>query len=154
MFDQTNQTEQTQAMPEKLFDGEKTTPAAEESGTLTVKYNGEEKKISLEEAAVLAQKGMNYDHVVAERDSKYKRELDVLERYASLSGMSRQEYVNRLEEEARSDEIRAAYQSRIAYLTDKVSSLESRERAAAKSMGSGTSLAAQEPRDAFLEGFM
>ena len=154
MSDQTNQTQQNQAMPDTLFGDGKTTQTQESRDTLTVKYNGEEKKISLEEAAVLARKGMNYDHVVAERDSKYKRELDVLERYASLSGMSRKEYLDRLEEEAKGDEIRAAYQSRIAYLTDKVSALESRERAALTSTGSGTSLGAREKRDAFLEGFM
>ena len=39
-----------------------------DSSTIRVKFNGEEKDISLEEARTLAQKGMNYDHVVSERD--------------------------------------------------------------------------------------
>ncbi len=105
MTEKTNQEveRETDALPEKLFEEAKTTPSYEsleaKPSTITVKYNGEEKQISLEEAVVLAQKGMNYDHVVAERDSKYKRELDVLERYAAMSGMSRDEYVRRLEEE-------------------------------------------------------
>ncbi len=105
MTEETNQVmeRETDALPEMLFDAAETTHAQGGEGavpqTITVKYNGEERQISLEEAVVLAQKGMNYDHVVAERDSKYKRELDVLERYAAMSGMSRDEYVRRLEEE-------------------------------------------------------
>lgn len=105
MTEQTNQVmePETAPLPEMLFDAAETTPASGGGEAMpefiTVKYNGEERQISLEEAVVLAQKGMNYDHVVAERDSKYKRELDVLERYAAMSGMSRDEYVRRLEEE-------------------------------------------------------
>ncbi len=38
------------------------------NSTIRVKFNGEEKDISLDEARTLAQKGMNYDHVVSERD--------------------------------------------------------------------------------------
>ena len=101
MTEQTNQEVKlgTENMPDTLFDEAKTTPEEKSGQTLTVKYNGESREISLEEAVVLAQKGMNYDHVVAERDSKYKRELDVLERYAAMSGMSRDEYVRHLEAE-------------------------------------------------------
>jgi len=105
MSEKTNQIEEKETnLPEVLFPQTvQTTPNEDEDApkTLTVKYNGEQMEISLEEAVVLAQKGMNYDHVVAERDSKYKRELDVLERYAAMSGLSRDEYVRRLEEEGK-----------------------------------------------------
>ncbi len=127
MFEETNQTLE-QEMPEDIFGEEvsepeekpteengtepgsgegETKPEAESEGSkttsegvqkLTIKYNGKEQEITLEEAQALAQKGMNYDHVVAERDSRYKRELDVLDKYASMSGMTREQYVRFLEE--------------------------------------------------------
>ena len=101
MTDKTNQQSEVQTdLPEVLFEDAKTTQPVQ---SIEIKYNGEKKTISLEEAAVLAQKGMNYDHVVSERDSKYKRELDVLERYAAMSGMSREEYVRHLEAEEESE---------------------------------------------------
>lgn len=105
MFDETNKTEEQEIeLPEKLFesddiseeetfDGDHT--VGEEAETLTIKYNGEEKHITLDEARILAQKGMNYDHVVAERDTKYKRELDFLDRVAEREGLTRAQYMER-----------------------------------------------------------
>ena len=107
MFDETNKREENIAsLPEKLFgdDGDVTAAGIyEENQTdtyeaeedkITIKYNGEEREISLDEARILAQKGMNYDHVVAERDTKYKRELDFLDRMAAEQGMSRMQYMD------------------------------------------------------------
>lgn len=102
MFDETNMTqEQEISLPEKLFESEDSYEEEilgqnhdeEEEQTITIKYNGEERNISLDEARVLAQKGMNYDHVVAERDTKYKRELDFLDRVAGEKGLSRAKYM-------------------------------------------------------------
>lgn len=107
VFDETNKTEeQEMELPENLFesddiseeesfDGNHT--VEDEAETLTIKYNGEEKRITLDEARILAQKGMNYDHVVAERDTKYKRELDFLDRVAESEGLTRAEYMARRE---------------------------------------------------------
>lgn len=102
MFDETNRTEEQELMlPDNLFDDEateqETSPSnqdAEEKETIRIKYNGEERDITLDEARVLAQKGMNYDHVVAERDTKYQRELEFLDRVAGEKGMTRAEYMN------------------------------------------------------------
>ena len=54
---------------DKASEGENHTEGkADDSSTIRVKFNGEEKEITLSEARTLAQKGMNYDHVVSERD--------------------------------------------------------------------------------------
>lgn len=54
---------------------------------LKVKFNGEERSLTEEEARVLAQKGMNYD-----------RFYDPIERLARMNGMSVGDYVNQLNE--------------------------------------------------------
>ena len=65
--------------------------------TLKIKYNGREEDVSLEEAAVLAQKGRNYDHVAAERD-ELRAMKSALERQAKASGLSLEDYMSSLEE--------------------------------------------------------
>ncbi len=122
MFEETNQTEKME-LPENLFGGDEedlfegiqeTTPEdlkepstledeggspssetpAEGEQTVRVKYNGEERDIPISEAIVLAQKGMNYDHILGERD-----ELGaVIDEYAAAAGMPRGEYLNFLKE--------------------------------------------------------
>ncbi len=107
MFDETNITEEQELeLPEKLFESDEDQNEEsfnenhiEEAGnTLKIKYNGQERDITLDEARILAQKGMNYDHVVAERDTKYKRELDFLDRVAGEQGLSRAQYIAMQEE--------------------------------------------------------
>lgn len=106
MFDETNKTEEQELeFPENLFGddepetdetddgGNHTADTEEKSETLRIKYNGEERDITLNEARVLAQKGMNYDHVLAERDTRYKRELDFLDKVAAERGMTREQYI-------------------------------------------------------------
>ena len=95
--------------PEQRENAEGETAAAESTAEpapqkVTVKYNGEAKEISLEEAVQLAQKGMNYDHVKQELDGfreKQKSEDDILESYAKMSGMTRDAYVAMLGEKAK-----------------------------------------------------
>ncbi len=101
MFDETNRTEEQElTLPDNLFDDGATednsvsNQDAEKRETIRIKYNGEERDITLDEARVLAQKGMNYDHVVAERDTKYQRELEFLDKVAGERGMTRAEYMN------------------------------------------------------------
>lgn len=54
---------------------------------LKIKYNGEEKEISQEEAVTLAQKGMNYDHLKAELESlKNSDELTWIAKMAKQAG--------------------------------------------------------------------
>lgn len=61
---------------------------------IRVKYNGEERDISLEEARTLAQKGMNYDHVVAERD-KNRNAFEFLLERAKGEGITVEEFIER-----------------------------------------------------------
>jgi len=110
VFDETNNTEeQGLDFSENQFDDEATETDAfsdndnhietsEKAGeTLRIKFNGEERDITLDEARTLAQKGLNYDHVVAERDTKYLRELEFLDRVAATQGMTRAEYISSVE---------------------------------------------------------
>ncbi len=126
MFDETNRAEEQElSLPENLFGDEElseteeqncdegeengnegeTTASEPESNenpqTLKIKYNGVEREISLDEARTLAQKGMNYDHVVQERDTRYKRELDALDKIAREHDMNRNEYVSFIENNMR-----------------------------------------------------
>lgn len=68
-------------------DGGKSTEAS-----IRVKFNGEEKDISLSEARTLAQKGMNYDHIVEERD-RNKNAFDFLVEQAKSKGMTVEDYI-------------------------------------------------------------
>jgi len=121
VFDETNKTEgQDFELPEKLFEsdesesegfaGQTDESTADHSGeetngdTIKIKYNGEERDITLDEARILAQKGMNYDHVVSERDTKYLRELNFLDKVAAERGMTRAQYMQSVENSAGSGE--------------------------------------------------
>ncbi len=123
MFEQTNQTE-TEAAMETAFSGEafesgmglvqESAPAAEneptaESATApqaeekyTVKYNGKEVELSLDELKTRAQMGMNYDHVKAENDRIKNSQLyKTLRSLAQKEGVSLEEYGRRMEAQER-----------------------------------------------------
>ncbi len=71
-----------------------------------IKYNGEERELTLEELKIAAQKGLNYDKVVGERDRlRASREFDVLNRCAAAAGMTRAQFLDRLENEGESAEV-------------------------------------------------
>mgnify|MGYP006898626080 CR=1 FL=1 len=89
---------------------EETAPSG---STLRVKYNGEERDITLEEARTLAQKGLNYDHVVAERD-KNRVAFDFLRERAKSEGITVEQLIEKERDktenqrlEAKMTEIRA-----------------------------------------------
>lgn len=98
IFEDTNSTEperepENENEPEREPENEPEGEKAEQ--TIRVKYNGEEKDVPISEAQTLIQKGMNYDKV-NERLTNSK-ELQLLEHYARMNGMSRQQYVDFLE---------------------------------------------------------
>lgn len=64
---------------------------------LRIKYNGEEKDLTYDEAIVLAQKGMNYDHV-ADQLTQYKSDegLALMRRLAKEANMDYADYVKSL----------------------------------------------------------
>lgn len=79
---------------------------AQKGQTLKVKYNGEEKELTFDEAVILAQKGMNYDKVTAERDTlRNSKEKQILEKFAKASGMNIEDYTRYLEDNLRTSEI-------------------------------------------------
>lgn len=62
---------------------------AHEEQKYTVKYNGEEQQLSLDELITHAQKGMNYDKVKGERDSLREGKVyKAMQAYAAKAGMS------------------------------------------------------------------
>ena len=79
-------------------------PAESNPQMVKLKYNGEEKEMSLEDAIILAQKGMNYDHVKQELDD-YRNgkqgEVPIIAEYAKASGMEYNAYVAMLEQNAK-----------------------------------------------------
>lgn len=92
------QPEQEDAKPDQPEQEE--APAKEEGQKVKIKYNHEEKEISLDEAITLAQKGMNYDKLQGELDKlKNSRERQLLEGYAEASGLSYEEYIGHLEKQ-------------------------------------------------------
>lgn len=59
-----------------------------------VKYNGKEMELTLDELLANAQKGLNYDHVLTERDSlKNSPEFKLLDEEAAKYGLTRAEYI-------------------------------------------------------------
>lgn len=61
---------------------------------LKIRYNKEDRGLSLEEATELAQKGMNYDNIY----SKYNTLNSQLERLAKINGMDIQSYLKTLDD--------------------------------------------------------
>ncbi len=70
------------------------TEAAPEEWSLDVKYNGEQRKLSKEEAVELAQKGLNYDKI-AERlkTAEGSEELKQLKKLAAEAGVDPSDYL-------------------------------------------------------------
>lgn len=85
---------QTEASTETPAEETPTAP----SGTLRVKYNGEEKDITHEEAIELAQMGMNYTKVKTQLDElkrgKAKEAMDLVNELADAAGMSPADYLS------------------------------------------------------------
>lgn len=122
MFEEENQLDQTEPtteevetpdftedndMEESNEEVENETPTVPEAPTsfLNVKFNGEEKSLSQEEAIALAQKGMNYDTIhskyeeMKNNSSKFDKANHVLESFAKRSGLSVEQYLDSLEKE-------------------------------------------------------
>ena len=83
--------EETQPEPETKPETKHEPPAQ----TFKIKYNGKEQEITMEKAVELAQKGMNYDKVLNERNGLRvdARASELIHRLAEESGMDIEEYV-------------------------------------------------------------
>ena len=92
-------TEKTDAeKPEEVEDNPE--EKAEEDQPLTLKYMGEVKTVSREEAVTLAQKGMDYDRIKSRLDEKekveseYSAEMEFMTSLAKEQGLSLSEFVD------------------------------------------------------------
>lgn len=89
--------EETQPEPETNPETKPEPPAQ----TLKIKYNGKDQEITMEQAVELAQKGMNYDKVLNERNGLRvdARASELIHRLAEESGMDIEEYVAFVEDQ-------------------------------------------------------
>ena len=90
-------------------------PAAEQAEAagegLTIKYNGEEMTLSREQAVTLAQKGMNYEKVLQERDRlRAAPEIELVARMARLNGMEPAQYMEALAQAETNRQVQAYVQ--------------------------------------------
>lgn len=82
--------------------------AQPESPRYKVKYNHQELELPVEELITYAQKGMNYDHVASELSSlKNAKEFAVLDKFAKQNNMTREQYLQFLENSHMQTEIQA-----------------------------------------------
>lgn len=92
---------------ERGFRRKAETEEADFATTYTVKYNGKEMDLSVADLITNAQKGMNYDHVKAERDEARKY-ADIGRRIAQIAerrGLTQQAYLDQLTAADREAEI-------------------------------------------------
>lgn len=106
LFDDAEETVDTPIEEETATEEETEEPVEEQEvveekpQTLRLKYNGEIKEVTLDEAIALAQKGMNYDKKIQELDNlKNSRELQLINRLAKESNLSVDEYLNNVEKQ-------------------------------------------------------
>lgn len=103
-----NETDQPQS--EESESVEETTPTEEEQkeiNKIKIKYNKEEKELTLDEARELAQKGMNYDKL-QEKLKQYENDprLSFVEKQAKKHNMSTEEYLQAVEQAERQEQIK------------------------------------------------
>ena len=118
-------------------EGEKPEEDAEEKQTeeqtIRIKFNGEEQDIPISKAVTLAQKGMNYDHVVQKNDHLNA----MIDRYAERAGMTREQYFEflanadaEIERNAELEVLRARYPDADAALLNEIAEREIKIRGA------------------------
>lgn len=87
------ETEDTESKPGEESE-EETAEEEDNEPFMTIRYNKADKGLTKEEAVVLAQKGLNYDHV----NGAYNDLLGKVEHLAKMNEMTVQEYLQSMEE--------------------------------------------------------
>lgn len=167
MFENTNQTDNELLLDTDLNDGGENKIADNSEPSFTVKYDGVEKALSLNELLVLAQKGMNYDRVVSQRD-KLKNEavgnnseseqgfMKLFSKHPEINELPDEVYKAIAEGETPIDAYRnyenALYKKQTEELTRELSALKNNEKNSAKAMSSQKDSAPQQSADDFLSG--
>lgn len=99
LFSDAEPEEEAEAQEEQTSAPDAAEKPDEKPQTLRIKYNGQEQEITLEQAAELAQKGMNYDKVLNERNGLRvdARASELMRRLAEANGMDVEQYVGFVE---------------------------------------------------------
>lgn len=98
-FEEVDQQESNEATDEEATEETQETESKEQPQLVPLKYNGESKEMPLDEVITLAQKGMNYDKVAAERDSlRNSTEIKLLRDLAQQNGLSVNDLLKNLQE--------------------------------------------------------
>lgn len=87
--------------------GEEKAPAAAEEPKYKVKFRGEEQELPVSQLVTLAQKGMNYDHLLEQNKQLAvgQKGVDLLTRYARGAGMEFDAFVSYLEKNLQQQEV-------------------------------------------------
>lgn len=99
LFSDAEPEEEAEAQKEQTSAPDAAEKPDEKPQTMRIKYNGQEQEITLEQAAQLAQKGMNYDKVLNERNGLRvdARASELMRRLAEANGMDVEQYVGFVE---------------------------------------------------------
>ena len=97
--------ENTEETEETHEDENQDTQSEEATDFLNIRYNGEDKALTQDEAIMLAQKGMNYDKVKGKLDALENGALKSISAIAERAGMTIDEYAERLNDFQEQSEI-------------------------------------------------
>ena len=97
--------ENTEETEETHEDENQDTQSEEAKDFLNIRYNGEDKALTQDEAIMLAQKGMNYDKVKGKLDALENGALKSISAIAERAGMTIDEYAERLNDFQEQSEI-------------------------------------------------
>lgn len=100
-----NTEENTEETEETNEDENQDTQSEEAKDFLNIRYNGEDKALTQDEAIMLAQKGMNYDKVKGKLDALENGALKSISAIAERAGMTIDEYAERLNDFQEQSEI-------------------------------------------------
>ena len=100
-----NTEENTEETEETHEDEADSTQSEEAKDFLNIRYNGEDKALTQDEAIMLAQKGMNYDKIKGKLDALENGALKSISAIAERAGMTIDEYAERLNDFQEQSEI-------------------------------------------------
>lgn len=125
----------------------------QEQPKIRVKYNHEERELTLEEATLLAQKGMNYDKLTEKlRSFETDPRLSFVEQQARKYNMSPDEYIQAVQKQEEQEQLNQLIQANIPeeYAREMLESRKFREQLQAKEQAK----AAEEKQNAEFKDFL
>ena len=96
-IEEANESYEPEEVTEESAESTEPTTETVDDFELDIRYNGQNQKLTREEATTLAQKGMNYDKIYNQLQSALNNPaLKVIESNAKKAGLSVDDYVNRM----------------------------------------------------------